>query len=192
MSQIFISYHHNANAFVADELVKRLEEEKFSVWWDRHIPAGHNDWREKIDVEIDNVRIMLVVVTPEAVASQYVTYEWSYAIGKNKIVIPLTYQRADVHPRLITHQALDFTDSRSREWTNLMQALHNYLENTPSVPVINVVPKEALMNALADLLFADCIEQNALNLLMNQELISPLDIAEIRRRSRRQPNQAAS
>ena len=160
MSQIFISYHHNANAFVADELVKRIEAEKFSVWWDRHIPAGHNDWREKIDLEIENARIMLVVVTPEAIASQYVTYEWSYAIGKNKIVIPLTYQKADVHPRLITHQALDFTDGRNREWPDLMQALHTNLDNTTSAPVIEVVPKEALMNALADLLYAGSILQS--------------------------------
>ncbi|MEP6986957.1 MAG: toll/interleukin-1 receptor domain-containing protein, partial [Chloroflexota bacterium] len=102
MSQVFISYQHNAYTFVADDLVKRIEKEKFTVWWDDQIPVGHEDWRQKIDAEIENARIMVVVVTPEAVASQYVTYEWSYALGKNKIVIPLTYQKTPVHPRLLT------------------------------------------------------------------------------------------
>lgn len=192
MSQIFISYHHNSTAFVEDELVKRLEKEGFSVWWDRHIPAGHNDWREKIDVEIEQARVMVVVVTQEAVASQYVTYEWSYALGKNKVVIPLTYQQADVHPRLITHQALNFTDSRTREWPDLMQALHTYLDHSPAAQQVEVVTKDALINALADLLYAERILQSDLNLFMNTDLISPLDIAEIRRRSQRQPNPAAS
>jgi hypothetical protein len=186
MSQIFISYQHNNYGFVADELVKRLEVEKFTVWWDRHIPAGHNDWREKIDSEIENARVMLVVVTPEAIASQYVTYEWSYALGKNKVVIPLTYQAALVHPRLLTHQALNFTDGRTREWNELIVALHSYLEKPLLVPAADMVSKDALLTALADLLAAESIIQSDLNLFMNQELISPLDIAEVRKRSLRQ------
>jgi hypothetical protein len=187
VSQIFISYQHHNYGFVADELVKRLEAEKFTVWWDRHIPAGHNDWREKIDNEIENARVMLVIVTPEAIASQYVMYEWSYALGKNKVVIPLTYQTALVHPRLLTHQALNFTDGRTREWNELIAALHNYLDKAPSAaPVVDMVSKDALLTALADLLAAGSIIQSDLNLFMNQELISPLDIAEVRKRGLRQ------
>ena len=193
MSQVFISYHHNTNGFVEDELVKRVEKEGFSVWWDRHILAGHNDWREKIDAEIENAQVMLMVVTPEAVTSPYVTYEWSYALGKNKVVIPLTYQTADVHPRLLTHQALNFTDGRTREWTDLMKALHSYIDSTPSAaPKIEVVSKDMLMNALTDLLCAESILQSDLNLFMNYELISPMDMAEIRRRSMRYVSPAAS
>jgi hypothetical protein len=183
MSQIFISYQNNVNGFVADELVKRIEKEGFSVWWDRQIPAGYDDWREKIDVEIDRAKVVLVVITPEAVASPYVTYEWSYALGKNKIVIPLTYQKATVHPRLNTHQALDFTNSRIREWTSLTLALHDYLDNAPIVPASAVVSKEGLLNALADLLSGECIKQSDLNLFVSHELISPMDVAEIRQRS---------
>ncbi|MBA3867955.1 MAG: toll/interleukin-1 receptor domain-containing protein [Anaerolineae bacterium] len=192
MSQVFISYQHNAYTFVADDLVKRIEKEKFTVWWDDQIPVGHEDWRQKIDAEIENARIMVVVVTPEAVASQYVTYEWSYALGKNKIVIPLTYQKTPVHPRLLTHQALDFTESRSRQWNELARALHDYLDVEPPVPVSAVIPKDAMLTALADLLCTGRIKQTDLNLFMNQDLISPLDVAEVRRRSLRQPNQTPS
>ncbi|MCA0455460.1 MAG: toll/interleukin-1 receptor domain-containing protein [Chloroflexi bacterium] len=185
MSQVFISYQHNAYTFVVDDLVKRVEKEGFTAWWDDHIRAGHDDWRQKIDTEIEKAAVMLVVVTPDAVASQYVTYEWSYALGKNKIVIPLTYQTAPVHPRLNTHQALNFTDARTREWNELTIALHDYLDHPTEqvAPLNNLISKDALLDALADLLCTKRIVQTDLNTFLNQSLISPLDIAEVRRRS---------
>ena len=46
MSDVFISYSHEDTEFVRD-LVKPLEAEGFSVWWDHTIPPGKT-WDEVI------------------------------------------------------------------------------------------------------------------------------------------------
>lgn len=183
MSQIFISYQRNSYNFVAEDLTKRLEKEGFTLWWDERINAGTADWRKKIDTEIENSRVILLVVTPDAMSSQYVTYEWSYALGKNKIVLPITYFKAKLHPRLSTTQILDFTDSRSRQWPDLMTSLHTYLDGDKSSGDDELIPKDGILNALADLLCAKRLSQADLNIFVAQELITPMDLAEIRRRS---------
>lgn len=111
------------------------------------------------------------------------TYEWSFALGKNKIVIPLMYETTAMHSRLATHQALDFTQAKTRQWNELMLALHSYLDGEQPSREAAVVSKEAVMNALVDMLCAEIIQQNELNLFMNYDLISPIEMAEIRRRS---------
>jgi len=108
LSQVFISYKHE-QIELARPLKSKLKEAGFDVWTDRDILAG-TEWREKIDEEIRKSIALIVIMTPEAKASEYVTYEWAFAYGAGVRVIPLIYIGPDeLHPRLKTLQYIDYS-----------------------------------------------------------------------------------
>jgi HEAT repeat protein len=93
-----------------------LEKVGIEVWMDDHIHAG-DEWRNQIDLAIRSAFAMIVIMTPEAKASEYVTYEWSYAVGIGIRIIPIKYKQTPLHPRLEAFQFLDFS---SRPWEKLI------------------------------------------------------------------------
>jgi hypothetical protein len=109
MSHVFISYARENSDFV-ERLRQRLIEAEFDVWTDSVLRPG-NDWRQEIDEAIRAAFVLLVVVTPEADSSQYVTYEWAYALGLDIKVIPLVLESTSMHPRLQFVQHVDFVGS---------------------------------------------------------------------------------
>src|SRR6266567_3712535 len=98
MKQVFISYMHEDLDF-AENVIRRLERAGFSTWADERLRAGE-DWRTMIDLAIKNSFALIVVMTPEAKASEYVTYEWAFAWGMSIRVIPLMLRKTALHPRL--------------------------------------------------------------------------------------------
>lgn len=118
MAHVFISYKHDDGDFVI-VLKQRLEEAGFVAWMDSDIAPG-DDWRQDIDDAIRNAFALLVIMSPAARMSEYVTYEWAFATGSRVPVIPLMLQPTSLHPRLEALQHLDFTDIKQRPWDQLI------------------------------------------------------------------------
>jgi CheY-like chemotaxis protein len=77
------------------------------------------EWRNEIDLGIIDSDALILILTPESCTSSYVTYEWAFAIGRKKKVIPLLYKPANIHPRISVLQYLDFTNQRKGPWDQL-------------------------------------------------------------------------
>ena len=112
----------------------RLEKEGFTVWADSKIKAGE-EWQGVIDTAIRNSFVLIVVMTPEAKDSEYVTYEWAFAWGIGIRVIPIMLRPTELHPRLDALQYLDFTNIRSRPWDKLIEEVRA----APSTPLTRSV-----------------------------------------------------
>ncbi len=74
-----------------------------------------------IDLAIKDAFALIVIMTPEAKASEYVTYEWAFAWGVGVKVIPIMLKTTPLHPRLEALQYLDFTVPKSRPWERLIE-----------------------------------------------------------------------
>ena len=59
MADIFVSYKAEDRTRVAP-LVRALESDGFSVWWDAHIGGG-DEWRETIQEQLESARCVVVV-----------------------------------------------------------------------------------------------------------------------------------
>ena len=130
MSHVFICYHHNDGDF-AENLRSKIEAAGISTWMDDRLRAGE-DWRVEIDKAIkEDAVALIVVVTPEAKASEYVTYEWACAWGAGLKVIPVLLKHTGLHPRLEALQYLDFTDRPRRPWERLIEELQK-VTGTPA------------------------------------------------------------
>ena len=121
MPHVFISYMRE-NIDFAENVSSRLEREGFAIWADSKIAAGE-EWRTAIDTAIKNAFALIVIMTPDAKASEYVTYEWAFAWGIGIRVIPIMLRSTELHPRLEALQYLDFTNSNSRPWEKLIEQL---------------------------------------------------------------------
>jgi len=149
MTHFFVSYNHVDSQFVND-LVAHLATERILTWTDRQLRAG-DEWKTEIDLAIEKSAGVIVVIAPEALASPYVTYEWSYAKGLGKPVVPVllrdisgmtirvlktdvsnvVYERAmSIHPRLEDIQHVDFRTVTESSWAKLISDLRSLLQNT--------------------------------------------------------------
>ncbi|MBL8161511.1 MAG: HEAT repeat domain-containing protein [Anaerolineae bacterium] len=121
---VFVSYKHEETEF-ASMLIHQLTAAGFKIWIDtEQLRAGEN-WREAINDAIKDSFALVLVVSPDAQRSEYVTYEWAFAQGAGIKVVPLLYRQptARLHPQLEMLQYLDFTDKARPPWDKLLRRL---------------------------------------------------------------------
>jgi hypothetical protein len=122
MKHVFVSYAREDKDF-ARQLAQRLRESGRIPWQDLRNLRGGDDWQAAIDDALRNAEALVVVMSPQATKSQYVTYEWAFALGAGVRVIPVVRKRTPLHPRLSSIQYIDFTTRRGAPWVNLRKSL---------------------------------------------------------------------
>ncbi len=122
MPHVFISYKHEDLAF-AQELTLFAQRRGMPIWLDTSIQPGE-EWRGAIDKAIAEAFAVVVIMTPEARLSDYITYEWAFAMGLRIPIIPVLLRPTQLHPKLEVLQYLDFTRGASTPlWIKLIERL---------------------------------------------------------------------
>lgn len=109
MISIFLSYARKDGSDAARYLRGDLTQMGVSVWRDVEEMRGGLVWRQQIGEALAAVDAVLVLLTPGAVASETVTWEWQTALALGRRVIPLLIQPCAVPPALATLHYHDFT-----------------------------------------------------------------------------------
>jgi hypothetical protein len=108
MDHIFVSYSRTDQAFV-DKLRTDLESYGADVWIDvEDIRSGEN-WADAIQRALDTCMVMVLVISPDSVASDQVKHEWQYYQDLKKPIIPVIYRPAKVQFQLSRVQYIDFS-----------------------------------------------------------------------------------
>ena len=102
------------------------------AWIDIDMLEAGTDWKQEIDENINRSLATILVLTPEARGSEYVTYEWAYSLGLNKPVVPLLLKQTSIHPRLEGFQYLNFTNRQARPWDRLIKEIDALYHNVTS------------------------------------------------------------
>lgn len=120
----------------------------YRPWVDKN-PRPGQDWRFDIDDAISQSDALIVIVTPAAAESVYVTYEWSLAMGLNIPVIPVIFKEARMHPRLATLEHYDFTTwaDVNQFWDYFMQEIRRRLDVKPAAQPVQL-PQPAAPQAM--------------------------------------------
>jgi hypothetical protein len=88
--KVFIS-HSNQGNLLARKIARVLQEEGLEVWDEQNVLPGDN-WAGKVAEALDESQAMVVLLTPHALASEWVRREIEYALGKEnytKRVVPV-------------------------------------------------------------------------------------------------------
>jgi hypothetical protein len=122
---VFISYSREDSSFV-DRLEADLQARTFRTWVDRRRLEGGQDWLDKIQQAIEQCDVLLVVLSPPAVASEYVRMEYRHARHKGKLVIPLDYKDCKEVPMDLNHiQWVNFLGAYEQGLNDVLIALSN-------------------------------------------------------------------
>jgi hypothetical protein len=84
---VFISYSRTDRGFV-QRLAAFLTAEGIAVWFDNSIETGER-FARIIQRQIDTCPAVIVVMTPAAMASEWVDIEITYAVAKRKPIMPV-------------------------------------------------------------------------------------------------------
>ena len=84
---IFLSYSHK-NKDKAEEIIRRLNEEGYRIWYDEGLTPG-KEWNANIADKIDQCGYLFALITKHYSDSQPCRNELVYAMDKKKRVIPV-------------------------------------------------------------------------------------------------------
>ncbi len=132
MTQLFISYSRKDIAF-ARKLAADLEKAGYSVWWDITDLRGGDDWVRVIPEAIETSDFVIVVLSPDATASEWVRKEYTQALSLHKRIIPIMLRATAVPFALNTINYVDFTSESA--YTENLKALLLALGYSGEMPV---------------------------------------------------------
>ena len=153
-SQIFVSYSHDDEFFahsLIDALKGKLIERDFRssvVWMDTQQIFAGDDWVDKVEKAIKDSFVVLLVVSPAAMKSFNVNYEWAFAFGAGKVVIPIIYKDPGELPAKLRHRIqIKFKDDSlkllgSLQWRELLDAVektYNDSNGSKSIQVSSIL-----------------------------------------------------
>lgn len=122
MSHIYISYSRRDRA-IAEQIAATLQDAQYQTWVDfRDIQSGEL-WRERIMEAIAAADAYLVLISPASTESQWLQNELTFALSRNKIIIPVMVERAPLPPELARFQYIDATENREAALQLIIQAL---------------------------------------------------------------------
>lgn len=123
-AKFFIS-HAKEDGDFAENLKGRMKEIGLIGWIDTDVLEAGVDWRTEIDEAILDSHALILILSPDSKSSEYVTYEWAFALGSGLRIVPLMLRDTSIHPRLEVFQYLDFTNRRARPWDRLFGLLRD-------------------------------------------------------------------
>jgi hypothetical protein len=145
MTKIFISYSHN-DEFYRQELEKHLSVLKrngiVDTWTDRKIIAGEN-WEGKISTELINAKIILLLISPDFLASNYCyDIELKTAIERHNageaIVVPIILRHCDwSNTPFASIQGLPENAQPVKDWNDQDKAFLNVVEGIKALLKLN-------------------------------------------------------
>lgn len=120
MTTVFLSYSTKDHHF-AELISIKLAEVGIDVWRDQSSLRAGTDWRNGIERGISMSDAVIVALSENSAESSYVTFEWAYALGNGRDIIPLKLNDCSIHPRLQAIQHLDFSVPGALPWASLIE-----------------------------------------------------------------------
>ncbi len=112
-ARTFISYSSKDAGF-ATEIAKQLRADGHAIWFDKLDIAAGEAWDREIEKGLKESDRLIVILSPDSVASENVMDEVSYAIDEGQELIPLYFRECSIPMRLRRTQYIDFrSDDRA-------------------------------------------------------------------------------
>jgi formylglycine-generating enzyme required for sulfatase activity len=85
---VFLSYSRKDGSAM-QEVLEELREAGLSVWSDEGLEPGTPNWQDAVSEALNQAQVLVVLLSPNAIDSQWVKREISFAQSKGKPVFPL-------------------------------------------------------------------------------------------------------
>ena len=148
MTDIFISYASDDRQKV-ETLAKELEEQGWSVFWDRRILAGKT-FSQVIEEAIAAAKCVVVLWSNASIKSDWVQNEAAEG-AKKRILVPALIEDVEIPFEFRRIQEADLTDwiateSNSPGFAVLLDSISEIVRPSPGKDKTEMVPKESELN----------------------------------------------
>lgn len=154
MTDIFISYASADRSRVAP-LVRALEQQGRTVWWDRSILPGKT-WSQAIEAALADARCVIVLWSRESVRSDWVLAEAEEA-KRRGILVPARLDQVSIPLEFRRIQSADLVDwpglAAGSGFDQLVRAVSGVLHRTAPPPGAAGLEPSVLRAAVKDLAF---------------------------------------
>jgi hypothetical protein len=86
---IFVSYSRKDWTRFVEPMIEQLRAQGLNVWVDQHLLVSGDNWMERINEALKTCDRMILCVSPTALESRYVKYEYRYFFNQNKVIYPI-------------------------------------------------------------------------------------------------------
>lgn len=125
--RIFLSYSTDDVSF-ATNLKDRIVNNGYEAWIDHQYIKGGQRWMEAIENALRTCHAMVLILSPSAVNSYFVTVEYLAILRMNKPLIPLIYKPCEVPFVLQPIQHINYHDNPIQGIETLIQVLRETLK----------------------------------------------------------------
>ena len=105
---VFVSYS-NDDRHYAEELLAALSESGLASWNDESLMAG-SDWAVEIETALRNAEVVVLLVSPSSLSSEWVNFELGLAIAAGKRLIPVLIRDVSYMPSNLSR--IQYIDAR--------------------------------------------------------------------------------
>ncbi len=109
--EIFLSYGREDWDEFVEGLVRMLRDEGFNVWVDQHLLRGGDDWMDAINEALARCPVMVLCLSPDAVASKHVKLEYRYFFNEGKPIVPVLCRPAVLPAEIRGLQHLPYSET---------------------------------------------------------------------------------
>jgi nucleotide-binding universal stress UspA family protein len=136
---VFLSYSRQ-DALEARNLEHHLALAGIDVWSDKKLKVG-DPWEQVITEALQRAEVILVLVSPSSLISQWVTREWQTALMSSKRVIPVLVggvSIADLPRELAKYKVAFLGDDKAPVIEGLVADIESWSESTEPPPAQEV------------------------------------------------------
>jgi formylglycine-generating enzyme required for sulfatase activity len=80
------------------------------VWYDEHGLSGGSAWVQTLQQELQSRDVVVLVLTPDSLASQWVQEEMQLALATRRTILPVMHKPSNLSGFLLTRQWVDVVD----------------------------------------------------------------------------------
>ena len=153
-SAAFVSYSRQDSEF-ALRLAEDLKAAGANVWLDQLDIAPGEHWDRSVEEALRGCTRMLVILSPESVASDNVMDEVSFALRSGKAIIPILFKECALPLRLHRKQHIDFRTDYQRGLRELVRALGTVPVTGKAEPVAAQKPEPQSPETMPAVVVAD-------------------------------------
>ena len=129
---VFISYSRADSDFVND-LATRLREAGCKVWQDISGLRGGEAWASAIDRAVRDSDALIVVLSPDSSASEWVQKETLLAMKLHKPIVPILLRETEIPLQFINLQFVDFREDKAKATQTLFEALSTSIASPTNI-----------------------------------------------------------
>lgn len=126
---MFLSYARADSEFCL-KLAEDLQQAGIRIWMDQIDIRPGMRWDDEIQTAIASADTMLVVLTPDSIASKNVRDEVNFALDRDHTIVPVLLSACDIPFRLLRIQHIDFTGDYEAAFKQLIARLTGMPQHT--------------------------------------------------------------